>query len=122
MWRKAESSSLNHIEKATDAFDRAVMTLAGGALGISLAFVRDVAPTPRHKWLMGVSWLFFVLSLLLSLLSFLTSERAVVSMVEKMDSAAEIERGKSTDYLNWSSAAALIVGAVLLVLFAWLNL
>jgi len=56
-------------EKATDAFDRAVMTLAGGALGISLAFIHDVAPHPRDTWVMGVSWLLFVASLVLILLS-----------------------------------------------------
>jgi uncharacterized BrkB/YihY/UPF0761 family membrane protein len=109
-------------EKATDAFDRSVMTLAGGALGISLAFVHDVAPKPRHVWVMGVSWLLFALSLLLILVSFLTSERAVVSMVDKYDRSEEIERGKWTDYLNWGAAAALIIGVVLLVIFAWLNL
>jgi hypothetical protein len=110
-------------ERATDAFDRAVMTLAGGALGISLAFVHDVAHRPRHKWVMGVSWLLFALSLLLILLSFLTSERAVVKMVGQLDDEdEEIARGKSTDFLNWASAAALISGVVFLVIFAWLNL
>jgi uncharacterized BrkB/YihY/UPF0761 family membrane protein len=109
-------------EKATDAFDRAVMTLAGGALGISLAFVHDVAPKPRHTWVMGLSWLFFALSLLLILGSFLTSERATVSMVDKWDREEEIERGKWTDYLNWGAAGALILGVILLVIFAWLNL
>lgn len=70
-----------------------------------------------------MSWLFFALSLLLILVSFLTSERAVVSMIEKLDRAAEeIPRGKWTDYLNWAAAASLILGVVLLVIFAWLNL
>lgn len=109
-------------EKATDAFDRSIMTLAGGALGISLAFVHDVAPKPRHTWVMGVSWLCFAASLLLILGSFLTSERAAFSMVGKYDREEEIERGKWTDYLNWAAAGALILGVVLLVIFAWLNL
>lgn len=109
-------------EKATESFDRAVMTLAGGALGISLAFVHDVAPTPRHKVVLGVSWLLFALSLLLSLLSFLTMERAVVTMVGKYDREEHIERGKLTDILNWGAALSLISGVVSLVTFAWLNL
>jgi len=110
-------------EKATDSFDRAVMTLSGGALGISLAFIHDVAPHPHHKWVLGVGWIMFAASLLLILLSFLTSERAIVGMVARLDRAeAEIPRGKWTDYLNWASASAFILGVVFLVLFAWLNL
>jgi hypothetical protein len=31
-------------QKSSDAYDKAVMTLAAGALGISLAFVHQVAP------------------------------------------------------------------------------
>jgi hypothetical protein len=110
-------------EKATDAFDRAVMTLAGGALAISIAFIHDVAPHPRHKWVLGLGWIMFAASLLLILLSFLTSERAIVGMVGRLDRAdQEIPRGKWTDYLNWTSAGAFILGVAFLVLFAWLNL
>ncbi|HEU5372108.1 MAG TPA: hypothetical protein VFU51_06940 [Gaiellaceae bacterium] len=110
-------------EKATDSFDRAVMTLSGGALGISLAFIHDVAPHPRHVWVLGIGWILFALSLLLILLSFLTSERAVVRMVTAMDAGeTAIARGRWTDYLNWASAGTFVLGVGFLVLFAWLNL
>ena len=99
------------------------MTLSGGALGISLAFIHDVAPHPRDKWVLGLGWIMFAASLLLILLSFLTSERAVVGMVGRIDrNETEIPRGKWTDYLNWASAGAFILGVIFLVLFAWLNL
>ena len=63
------------------------------------------------------------ISLLLILWSFLTSERAVVRMVRQLDEeAAEIPRGKLTDWLNWLSAATFVAGTVFLVTFAWLNL
>jgi protein-S-isoprenylcysteine O-methyltransferase Ste14 len=110
-------------EKATESFDRAIMTVSGGALGISIAFVHDVASKPVHRWVLGVSWLFFALSLLLILWSFLTMERATVRMLGQMeDEVEEIPRGKLTDYANWGSAAAFICGVVFLVIFAWLNL
>ena len=67
-------------EKATDAFDKAVMTLSGGALGISIAFIHDVAHHPRYKGVIAAAWGAFSLSLLLILLSFLTSERAIVNI------------------------------------------
>jgi hypothetical protein len=110
-------------EKATDSFDRAVMTLSGGALGISLAFIHDVAPHPRHVWVLGIGWILFAVSLLLILGSFLTSERAIVRMVTAMDAGeSAIARGRWTDYLNWASAGAFILGVAFLVLFAWSNL
>lgn len=37
---------------ASRDFDKAIMTLAAGALGVSIAFVHDIAPDPVH-----VSWL-----------------------------------------------------------------
>jgi len=121
--RSAERKRLTDLhEKATDAFDRAIMTLSGGALAISIAFIHDVAHHPRHKVYLGLAWICFAASLLLILLSFLTSERAVVRMVAQVDAeATEVPRGKITDWLNWGSAATFILGVVFLVLFAWKN-
>jgi hypothetical protein len=122
--RAAERKRLTDLhEKATDAFDRAVMTLSGGALAISITFIHDVAHHPRHKVYLGIAWLSFVASLLLILWSFLTSERAIVRMVAQVDAEAEeVPRGKITDWLNWGSAGAFLVGVVFVVLFAWKNL
>ena len=109
-------------DKATDSFDRAVMTLSGGALGISIAFIHNVAPHPKDKWVIGTSWTFFAASLLLILVSFLTSERAIVRMVTQHDGGTEeIPRGKLTDYLNWASASAFVIGVTFLVSFALVN-
>ncbi len=109
-------------EKATDSFDRAVMTLSGGALAISITFIHEVARKPRHVWVVGIGWGFFAVSLLLILWSFLTSERAIVKMVKQLDDEVEeIPRGKLTDRLNWLSAGAFVVGVVFLVSFACLN-
>ncbi len=56
---------------ASRDFDKAIMTLAAGALGVSIAFVHDVAPHPvRVAWL-GWAWGLFAASLVLILLSFL---------------------------------------------------
>ena len=39
--------------EATRSFDKAIMTLAGGALALSIAFVHDVAPKPEQEWALG---------------------------------------------------------------------
>jgi hypothetical protein len=64
----------------------------------------------------------FAASLLLILWSFLSSERAVVRIVAQHDDdAEEIPRGRLTDFLNWGSAGAFVIGVIFLVLFALLN-
>jgi hypothetical protein len=111
-------------ESTTQAFDKAIMTLAGGALAVSISFIHDVAHHPRHKGIIGASWSFFVLSLLLILWSFLTSERATRRMIHQMadPDAESIPEGRMTDWLNWGSAGSFLVGVVCLVLFAVLNI
>ena len=61
--------------QASVSFDKAVMTLSGGALGISISFIHDVVPTPlpATKIFLVVSWVSFSVSLASILISFLTS-------------------------------------------------
>ncbi len=61
--------------QASVSFDKAVMTLSGGALGISLTFLHDVvsSPLPETKIFLTTSWLSFALSLASILISYLTS-------------------------------------------------
>jgi uncharacterized BrkB/YihY/UPF0761 family membrane protein len=110
-------------ESASQSFDKAVMTLAGGALGISLAFIHDVAPKPEHKAILGVAWSLLALSLLLILASFLTSQHAILDMMRQIDEKAEkIAQGKATVRLNTLAAASFVLGVVFLVIFAVYNL
>ena len=65
-------------------FDKAVLTFGSAIFGFSIAFVKDVAPTPARytlKWL-GFSWGLFSFGLLAILLSFLFSHRACMFEIE----------------------------------------
>jgi hypothetical protein len=112
---------------ASRDFDKAIMTLAAGALGVSIAFVRDFAPHPRHVAWLGAAWVCFALSLLLILISFLASQLALRDEVRWIDRGRKENgypggcAGKATVGLNWSSAAGLILGVVCLVAFALYN-
>ena len=109
-------------EHATRDFDKAIMTLSGAALAVSIAFIHDVAKHPHYKVLLAASWVCFGLSLSLILASFLTSEQAIVRMIEGIDEERdEIERSAWTDRLNQGSAAFFLVGVLCLVIFALLN-
>lgn len=59
--------------------DRAVLTVSTAALGFSLAFLKDVVPLQNavHIWLLYGSWLLFGLAILLTLVSFFTSQKAI---------------------------------------------
>ena len=110
---------------ASQDFDKAIMTLSGGALGLSITFVHDIAPHPSHNVLLGSAWGCFTMSLLLILISFLTSQGALLAMIGAIDDGTALPKkgwARFTAVTNWLSAGGLVAGAVLLVLFALYNL
>ena len=118
-------------------FDKAILTLAAGALGLSLTFIRQIAPQPDSwtKPILAASWGSFSLSLLITLISFLTSQYACSKQIEILE-----EENFETDYspkeehvlhnrwgaytrkLNWASIISFIIGAILLSIFSIANL
>jgi hypothetical protein len=112
------------------AYDRAVFVLAGGALGLSLTFVREIAPIPRPcsiPWL-GASWFLFVLSLISTFCSLLTSQHAFLVAIRQVDEGViyTSEPGgrlqTATTMLNVSSAVFFVAGVICLVIFALVNI
>src|ERR1700685_2848960 len=67
------------IRPGTENFDRYMLTLSAGALGLSLAFVKDVVPLGKAVWVscLFYSWVAFVLCILVTLISFRISIRAL---------------------------------------------
>lgn len=123
-WPPEEYARLTeHRLKATESFDRTLVTLAAGALAISISFVHDLAPHPRHVWLMGIAWSGFCASLLLILASFLTSVGAHDKIIEQMRRrVADLKQPRRlTTALNRAAAGSFALGAVFLVVFAWFN-
>lgn len=111
---------------ASRDFDKAIMTLAAGALGLSIAFVHDLAPRPEAVPLLAIAWLMFAGSLLAILLSFLFSQSALRREITAIDEGELLPTpggtpGKVTFCLNISRAAFLIFGVVSFVVFAMIN-
>jgi len=118
-------------------FDRAILTLAGGAFGLSLAFIRQIVPTigAGTQFLLICSWALFSLSILSTLISFLTSQSACArqrdileadyfSNNNKMDKRT-LEKNKPaawTKRLNIISIATFILGVTFLAIFSMINL
>lgn len=121
-------------QASADQFDKNIITLAAGALGISLVFLEKIAPEPNAKTLifLYIAWAALVISLLATLSSLLTSQHAYRRQREILEDNFLPEPGKEgrgkinkwarrTQFLNWTSIIAFIVGAAMLALFSIQN-
>lgn len=107
-------------------FERTLTTLASSGLAVSLVFVHDVAPHPKHTFWLIASWVCLAFSLLAILMSYLTSMMATRAIIKEIDKPSgdpyrRRPSAKATVALNWSSAGLLVVGVLALVAFASLN-
>jgi hypothetical protein len=112
-------------QKSSEAYDKAVMTLAGGALAISITFVHNVGPHPKDKGWLAWSWGLLGLSLLLIFASFLASQQTILREIKKRDGKPVWSwdmPGWATSLLNLFSGGAFIGGVACLVQFAWFNI
>jgi hypothetical protein len=115
-------------------YDKWILTLAGGALGLSITFIEKIAkaPTPETLcWLKG-AWFFLIAALLLALVSLVTSQSAIRENRSELDAANTEGRAPElkfpkwwttlTNWLNWTSLASFIIGASLLCTFSFKNI
>ncbi len=74
--------------QASSDFDKTAVTLSGGALGLSLVYLKDIAPAPlvwTVNWLLQPAWLCLVASLLAVLSSQLSSMKSMRYEIERLD-------------------------------------
>jgi len=122
----------------TKFLDQSNLTLAGGALGLTLTFLNDFKCVPdRMEWLY-VGGGVLLASIVLTLLSVHASQAALISFIRRLDAAAEADfspetvkatRGryvntaaKVTAYLNALASLSLVAGVALVALFVYANL
>jgi hypothetical protein len=117
-------------DEAMASFDKAIMSMSGGALAIALGFVR--AKQPDWIWLLVASWILFTVSLLSILTSFLTSKGSFDSQLAQLDDVrvdeGRIHREKAggrnaivTERLNMTAFAAFLFGLIFLGAFVGWN-
>ena len=70
--------ALQRLVSNADNFDKAILTYSAAGLALSLGFLKDFVPVTEASlsWLLYGSWALFVLAVLFTLLSYLTSQRA----------------------------------------------
>jgi fatty acid desaturase len=115
--------------------DKAVLTLAAGALGLSISMLKwfGVAVWPD---LLVWSWACFVLAIIAVIASFLVGQSVIGKRIDALDIAhhgsAEPTRSHTehcaeclrlaNNLMNWVSGGAFIVGVIFLTVFAYLNM
>ena len=117
---------------AVNSLDQGLLTLSGSLLALSITFVEQLAAKPpRFIWLLGIAWLFLLVSLLAALLSFHWSHAAWRQQIEILDQyqngqiseqAAKNAASETTRKSNLVSITCFIVGTVLLAIFVVFNL
>jgi len=116
--------------KASEAYDNAVMALSGGALAISLTFIKEVVSKPKSGTLglLAAGWACLAASVAAILVSKLTSQWALRKAMRQVDDD-QIRRehpgavfGRATDALNIVAAVAFLCGISLLGWFAISNM
>jgi hypothetical protein len=68
----------DNVHSAQQEFDKAILSLSAGLLGLSLAFIKDIVPLSQATalFLLYLSWVLSAGAVLLTLVSFWASKRA----------------------------------------------
>ena len=116
-------------QKSQEDFDKAVLTLSGGALGISFTFLKDVVgtnPIAEPAFLIS-SWLLWAGSIFCVLFSYFLSHLSLRRAISQVDDKT-IYRQKPggnwatwTAWLNISGAILFVLGVFALTYFASSN-
>lgn len=121
---------VDSLRESSRTFDKAILTLASGSFGFTIAFLKDIVPTPfeNTKWLIHFSWSLFALSILLILISFLTSQKACLKQIENtyeiiINKKKHLQNtwGNVTTFLNYASIIVLIIAYFIWGLFVFFN-
>lgn len=111
--------------------DKYIRYLAGGALVISLTFMKEIIPTEGKSeflWLIITGWFMLIASLLSNFVSYFYTIRNTDKTIEDIDDENEhwVEEAKKRNapivWINRFSAASCISGIILITLFVTLNI
>jgi hypothetical protein len=107
-------------QQSQEQFDRTLIALSGGALGISMSFVDKFigSRTVACPHLLLNAWLLWTLSLVIVLFSFALSRRALRHMIRQIDKGVSIsDTGKDsrlTQAANLLAPLSFIAGTILM--------
>lgn len=132
LWLDYRKTLIECEQKSQEQYDKAVIVLSGGALAVSIAFIKDVLgdAAPVHTEWLAVAWGAWGISLACILFSFWFSSVALRKTITQVDVRKPHEGIVSPGdkwttvlkWLNFAGGALFVAGAVCLFVFAYHNL
>lgn len=128
--KEYRSRLIQTVEKLNENYDKLIITLSGGALVLSLTFLKDVVketPIYSPEYLIS-AWVLFIISLacvLGSLLFGIAAHRKAICQVDADTIYKEHPGGifsKLSNYIHYISTICLIAGLVFITIFIYVNL
>lgn len=112
-----------------DSYDKLVVTLSGGALALSIAFLKDIVNIKEavYVWMLVLSWSCFIISLASIFSEILFGIEAYKKAVKQLDEDSitkEKVGGLFSSLTKWFgniAAASLIIGLFLISAFVFIN-
>ncbi len=117
-------------QQSQESYDKTVLSLSAGALGVSFAFVKDIVgswPAQEPSWLF-TAWIFWGLSVTAVLFSFLCSQKALRKAIKQVDDGQidSMKLGgalnKVTIILNNAAGIAFLLGVISMIKFVSYNM
>jgi hypothetical protein len=123
-------------KSGTENFDKYLLTFSSGALGLSLAFIKDIAPIGHSVWIPSLlaSWVAFLLCILVTLVSFRISILALEGMVPHLNdfylnnNAAAFDKHrenwltKAVEWFAWAGIILFVCGVFFTMMFVYANI
>lgn len=100
-------------QESTESFDKAVLSLSGGALGLSIAFLKNIKPADPSEVpsLLFWAWICWGLSLIFTLSSFWLSARAMRKAVQQLDDN-RLAQERPGGIWDWATRQLTLFGGV----------
>jgi len=118
----------------SDNLDKAVLAYSSAGLALSLSFLKDFvkAPLVSHVYLLYMSWGFFVMAVIVTIMSFLSSQRGISKQLKlaeryyllREDSALTEKNvfACATEVMAYVSGLSFVVALACTTLFVYFNL
>ncbi len=126
--------------KIAESLDKTLLTLSGGALVISMTFVKDIARNPVWTWALMIAWILFGSSVTVLLVTSYVCQLAYKKERETLDAkqrakfnkhnkkldekneVVENEWSEATKVGNISALVIFLLGLIFLGVFIWVNM
>ena len=124
LYNDHKKQSWEDIQSSTDSYDQSLLTLSSGALGLSIAFIKDILPLHLATWLvlLYISWIAFGLCILTTVISF---QVAIVAQREHLGYCWNFYVGRDDSYQNmrgpyskWLTRCTIIAGSLFVLALA----